>query len=80
MSEPHLTVSISGEGTDKEVEWHLDDLGIAISLEAVIAVAAREFSGISLNDLRIGGYGYCNNIDYSGGDYSEVRLSHKDGR
>ena len=78
MDKAYLLASASGEGVGKKVEWHLEDLGIAISLKEIITVAEREFPGVPFSDLRIGGSAYYNSIDYSGGDYSEVRLSHKD--
>ena len=78
MNKPCLSISVSGEGVGKEVEWYQDDLGITISLEEIITAAKREFPDVPFSDLAISGFGYHNNIDYSGGDYSKVTLSHKD--
>ena len=73
-----VSVSVSGEGVGKEVEWYQDDLGITIPLEEIIMAAKREFPDVSFSNLTISGFGYHNNIDYSGGDYSKITLGQKD--
>ncbi len=77
MADPMTDMRFSGTGVKREVEWHLEDIGVTVSLAEIIKVAEREFPGIPFSDLTISGYG---NFSDDSGDYSDIQLRHKSNR
>jgi hypothetical protein len=73
-----INLVISGEGTKKEVEWSMNQLGIAIPLSEIIAIAEREFPNIPIQDLIISGYTYEERYGNGSPDESGIKLRHKE--